>query len=446
MRAISLFSGVGGFEIGFGRAGIETVLQAEQDPWALRVLARHWPTTERVTDVRDVGAHRLDRRDLGLVCPVTGIDHSTERGKGASIDLVYGGFPCQDLSVAGQRAGLRGERSSLWFEFWRVLSELRPRWAVIENVPGLLSVCSCALCAVAAERIAAHNRDRGGTACDCVECRAGQQLRRHHQGRDFARILAGLDELGFAVAWAVLDAQHFGVPQRRRRVFIVGGPDRRACEQVLALCESCAGHPTPSREEGQRLAYTLEARSGGVKPAWNTTYVASGVTARYGKGTDSDADDALIVASTLSASYGKSLDSAGSHGVGPVNAVYALRSDASRNGIARTPSADAEGRIRLRDHGFNVYPYAPTLDSAPHTVGGAMGVRRLTPLECERLMGWPDDWTRWADDGTEIADAHRYRMCGNGVVATVAEWIGWRLVAVDRNLVLSATTGAEGRG
>ncbi len=174
--------------------------------------------------------------------------------------------------------------------------------------------------------------------------------------------------------------------------------------------------------------------------------VASGDTARYGKGTDSDADDALIVASTLSASYGKSLDSAGSHGVGPVNAVYALRSDASRNGTARTPSADAKGRVRLRDPGFNVYPYAPTLDSAPHTVGGAMGVRRLTPLECERLMGWPDDWTRWADDGTEIADAHRYRMCGNGVVATVAEWIGWRLVAVDRSLTLSATTSADGRG
>ncbi len=256
VKAMSLFSGVGGFELGFERAGIETVLQAEQDPWCLKVLRRHYPTTVRINDVHKVSlarahnaarrwsarrghdwnheqdepesaeANRADaQREWSGVRGEDGTDggewdrgvggdgaHARWDGRGSCIDLVYGGFPCQDLSVAGKRAGLGGERSGLWFEFHRVLRELRPRWAVIENVPGLLS---------------------------------------SEQGRDFAVILDGLEELGFDVAWAVLDAQHFGVPQRRRRVFIVAGPSRRACEQVLSLCESCGGNPAAGGTPGQ---------------------------------------------------------------------------------------------------------------------------------------------------------------------------------------------------
>lgn len=304
MKAISLFSGVGGFELGFERAGIETVLQAERDPWALEVLARHWPRTERVTDVRDVGRGLLQRGhgDATIaVYPGGGGDGGQSRA--GSIDIVYGGFPCQDLSVAGKRAGLGGERSGLWFEFERVLRELRPRWAVIENVPGLLS---------------------------------------SNQGRDFAVILDGLDDLGFDVAWAVLDAQHFGVPQRRRRVFIVAGPRGRGPEQVLSICESCGGNPETGGAPGADVTNALDVRAGGAD--------------------DNEAQGGFLVATAITASH---------------------------------------------------------------------GVRRLTPRECERLMGWPDDHTRWTADGREIADSHRYRMAGNGVVATCAEWIGHRLVAVD---------------
>ena len=295
MKAISLFSGVGGFDIGFERAGIETVLQAEQDPWCLEVLARHWPETERVTDVRDV------------------------RG-GVGIDLIYGGFPCQDVSVAGKRAGLGGERSSLWFEFERILSELRPRWAVIENVPGLLS---------------------------------------SNKGRDFAVILDGLEDLGYSVGWAVLDAQNFGVPQRRRRVFIVAGATRRSVEQVLSLCESCGGNPETSAAPRARIADTPES------------------------------------------------------------------------GIARALGGVGGGQDYSSSKGTLVVPDTDRMPFIPQHAGG---VRRLTPLECERLMGWPDDWTRWTAGGKEIADSHRYRMAGNGVVASVAEWLGHRIVAVDADL------------
>ena len=322
------------FELGFERAGIETVLQAERDPWALQVLARHWPQTERVTDVRAVGMGHGSGDECGKQ---TGTEAGTvahAESRWSDIDLVYGGFPCQDLSVAGKRAGLGGERSGLWFEFERILSELRPRWAVIENVPGLLS---------------------------------------SNGGRDLAVVLRGLEELGFWWAYRVLDAQHFGVPQRRRRVFIVAGPSRRSVEQVLSLCESCGGNPETSAAPGQAVAGTLGGGAG--ERGWSP-----------------DTDRMTFIP----------------------DLVGALSDDAHHGG--GTNGQDAyTGRV---------FP----------AVGG---VRRLTPMECERLMGWPDDWTRWTAGGKEIADSHRYRMAGNGVVASVAEWIGHRLVAVD---ALSAPT------
>src|SRR5215471_2469288 len=231
MRAISLFSGVGGFELGFDRAGIDTVLQVEQDPVCLSVLARHWPDCERRSDVRNLDGALFQqlgddftRRCAGSVRnghgPQPRFDGRLRDASGWDVDLIYGGFPCQDVSVAGQRAGLSGQRSSLWFEFERILSELRPRWTVVENVPGLLS---------------------------------------SNAGRDFARILMGLGELGYGWAYRVLDARWFGVPQRRRRVFIVGclGDQARAAA-VLAVCESCGGHPAPRRKTRQDLAPTLD--------------------------------------------------------------------------------------------------------------------------------------------------------------------------------------------
>jgi len=384
MKAISLFSGVGGLDMGFERAGIETVLQAERDPWCLEVLAKHWPETERVTDVRDVSKERAgavigrmgvvgarrsgehserlrrggrEEHDAGVVLRDTvraeraggterdsivaesGGGDDREGGRGADgIDLIYGGFPCQDVSVAGKRAGLDGERSGLWFEFERILSELRPRWAVIENVPGLLS---------------------------------------SNKGRDFAVILDGLEELGYSVGWAVLDAQNFGVPQRRRRVFIVAGATGRSVEQVLSLCESCGGNTETSAAPRARIADTPES---GVARALGG--VGGGQDYSSSKGT-------LVIPDLVGA-----LPDGAHHGGG-------------------TNGQDAyTGRV---------FP----------AVGG---VRRLTPLECERLMGWPDDHTRYTAGGKEIADSHRYRMAGNGVVASVAEWIGHRIVAVDGGL------------
>jgi DNA (cytosine-5)-methyltransferase 1 len=366
VRALSLFSGIGGFDIGFGRAGIKTVAFAENDKWAAQVLRRHWPATPNLGDVRDVvrfagemvecpdgcGEAWCEQHEQHFFeCPCTGaMEFLDEIGQ---IDIIHGGFPCQDLSVAGQRAGLGGDRSNLWFEFQRILSVLRPRWCVIENVPGLLS---------------------------------------SNEGRDFAVLLESLGDCGFdGIGWGVLDAQHFGVPQRRRRVFIVGGPSRQSVEAVLSICEGCDGNPETGEEAREGIAGTLggSSQTGGFRTTDldnQGAFITGAVSAKWHKGSGGPAGDEaynLLTAPTLTAA---------------------------------DPSAPPRDGKRQDGARYDRLPMVETT-----------GVRRLTPMECERLMGWPDDWTRWDSQGNEIADSHRYRMCGNGVVATVAEWIGRRI-------------------
>ena len=447
MKAISLFSGVGGFDLGFERAGIETVLQAERDPHCLKVVERHWPQVRRVTDVRCVGegwAARVPHGEMGGAD--SGPDAQRlrhERSANQGADLIFGGFPCQDLSVAGKRAGLGGERSGLWFEFHRVLSELRPRWTVIENVPGLLS---------------------------------------SNEGRDFGILLDGLGELGYGVAWAVLDAQHFGVPQRRRRVFIVGclGDERRAAA-VLSVCESCGGNPETGRAPGERVAATVRGRSAG--PGVN-------IPGRGGEDDDNlifaiqdgreiekdqnglgisrdiaytlDGTGAQAIASPLTASAGHHGHSSprgdGSDNLVPTlaKAVRTMSGGIDRENmhtlipfdhdtyipavVASVTAKWAKGSGGPAGDEIQDLVYAPstlsTLAGGAHPGGlngqeaesqsvvMRQGVRRLTPLECERLQGFPDGWTEGQ------SDSHRYRQMGNAVCVPVAEWIGHRLMAV----------------
>ena len=400
MRAVSLFSGAGGFELGFQRAGIETVLQAENDPVCLSVLERHWPETARLHDVRQVDAASLRGRRGNLERIRRGADAEplrAERPTGdARIGVIFGGFPCQDVSVAGKRAGLSGDRSSLWFEFERVLSQLRPRWVVVENVPGLFS---------------------------------------SNAGRDFARVLMGLGELGYGWAYRVLDARWFGVPQRRRRIFVVGclGNAPRAA-QVLAVCESCGGHPQASGEAGERVAASLTGGAHGpgtnlpgrhhedddnlVIGLADETGYRSLVARESGYRSDWETEN-FVVASAVRASDGHHGWSGG-------------RGDGADNLVVADPISAHEGKTYSHEgtNNFRLHNVVPVENVAP-VENHPLGVRRLTPLECERLMGWPDEWTRYAADGRQIADSHRYRMCGNGVVATVAEWIGHRVVATD---------------
>ena len=204
LTAVSLFAGVGGFDLAMQRNGIKTVATVEIDKNARGVLERRFPDATHFTDVTKVTGDEL--RAAGFI---------PNRG------IITGGFPCQDLSVAGKRAGLAGKRSGLYWEIIRLVDELSPAYLVLENVPGLLS---------------------------------------SNGGRDMGTVIGALSTRGYGVSWRVLDAQYFGVAQRRRRVFIVGclGDGERS-SQILALGESVSGNPKKVKRQGQSATNTTGA-------------------------------------------------------------------------------------------------------------------------------------------------------------------------------------------
>lgn len=349
----SLFSGCGGFDLGLEQAGMTPAWQVEIDPSCNKVLHHRWPNLERHEDVRNVGA--------GL----------------SRVDLLCGGFPCQDLSVAGRRAGLDGERSGLFYELARVVETLAPSWLLVENVPGLLS---------------ADERRAMGT------------------------VLWRLEELGYLLAYRVLDSRYFGVAQRRRRVFIVGHLGSGRAAEVLFEQDSVPGNPPPSREKGSRVAASL------------TRGAESGGRGGYAGRRREDAEN--IVAGTPLAVVGlnwQSGGSAGRLGLGPQSDALQVGQTA---GVATFNRANITSKTN-RERVELGSPSGTLNEEPPHLIGA--GVRRLTPRECERLQGFPDDWTRYGANHkgqvSQLKDAPRYRMLGNAVTVNVARWIAQRIVS-----------------
>lgn len=266
MRVGSTFSGVGGIDLGLERAGHEIVFQCERDPYRRRVLARHWPGVPCFEDIRDLGEQH-GRNGL----PARGPDAAAKDDlQPPMVDLLVGGFPCQDLSVAGRRAGLAGSRSGLFFEFARLADELvRPGgWVLVENVPGLLS---------------------------------------SNGGRDMGVVVATLADLGFLdLAYRVLDSRYLGVPQRRRRVFILarraGG--RRAAE-VLLEPESGGGDFEASGKARSRAAADARDRvarpvlADGQRGDLETETFVSALDRKGGGADDNDAQAGHLVAGTV---------------------------------------------------------------------------------------------------------------------------------------------------
>jgi len=206
--AVSLFAGVGGFDLALERNGVKVVASIEIDKNAQEVLKKHFPQSTIFGDITGVTGEQLIAAGFE---PRTGI--------------ITGGFPCQDLSVAGKRAGLGGSRSGLFWEICRLLDETRAQNFILENVPGLLS---------------------------------------SNQGADMAVVLEALVERGYRIAYRVLDAQHFGVPQRRRRVFIVGclGDTGAAPEEILAIAESRAGYLAQGKQTRKDTATATSGSTG----------------------------------------------------------------------------------------------------------------------------------------------------------------------------------------
>jgi DNA (cytosine-5)-methyltransferase 1 len=227
VNVLSLFSGVGMGDLAAERVGLPVVAMAEIDTQARGVLRHRFPGVPIFDDVKEVTGDAA--RSAGFAGPAGGV--------------VVAGSPCQDLSVAGKRAGLDGARSGLWWEVVRICDETQAEWLVWENVPGALS---------------------------------------SNGGRDFGTVLGSLVDLGMGFAWRVLDAQHFGVPQRRRRIFLVArrASDGFDCAEVLSVGEGVRRHPAarvPSRA-GAAPDVAVGAGSGGVDLFGQTGF------ARYQRG------------------------------------------------------------------------------------------------------------------------------------------------------------------
>jgi DNA (cytosine-5)-methyltransferase 1 len=367
----SLFSGIGGFDLGFERAGLRCAWQCEIDPKAREVLRRHF-NVEIFDDVKTIG------KDAGAV------------------DVICGGFPCQDVSIAGNRLGFAGERSGLWFEFARVIEELAPGWVVIENVPGLLS---------------------------------------SNGGRDFTSVIQRLAQLGYGVAWRILDAQYFGVPQRRRRVFIVGSLGNGRATKVLFEPESLSRNTTPRKQTGKEVAFTLRASASSsgangdgaitstlVPVAYDARGNGNGRTVNTLTGDHAGgvSDYTPIVMDPKKKRPSTFYDGRGDQ-FGDVSPALTVGMTA---GFGPVVMAHGQANAEITEDGS---PALTANHEAPILFNGSewRGVRRLTPVECARLQGFPDDWNSW------LSNAARYKQYGNAVEVPVAEWIARRIVEAE---------------
>ena len=265
--------------------------------------------------------------------PLHGDFTTIQAGDYRPIDLLVGGTPCQSFSIAGLRKGLDDDRGNLALEYLRLADRLRPQWLVWENVPGVLS---------------------------------------SNGGRDFGAFLGGLVELGYGFAYRVLDAQFFGVAQRRRRVFVVGyAGDWRPAAAVLFERHSLSGHPAPSRAAGQGPAGTIGASSGD----WSRDNIG----------------EALVPFDTT-----------------------------------QITSAANFSHPRPGD------PCHPlTSGGHPPSIASTLCVRRLIPTECERLQGFPDGWTQVPYREKPASDGPRYKALGNSMAVPVMAWIGRRIAEVN---------------
>jgi DNA (cytosine-5)-methyltransferase 1 len=308
MRYFDSFSGVGGFSLGIHRAipDAECVGFSEIDSHASAVLKYHYPNVRNYGSITDIQWSEVP-----------------------DFDLLVGGSPCQDFSIAGKRAGLVGARSGLAYEYIRALEEKRPAHFIWENVRGVLS---------------------------------------SNRGWDFAAILNQMAEAGYSLQWQVLNAKHFGVPQNRERVFVIGTrTDLGSAGEVFFERQGDGTHHEPSSDVREQASNTLRTNySSGFS---NETYVGTPVAFNRNEGVKRE----IETAGTLS-------------------------------------SSDWRGLNRNQDQ---------------NSVWNGYKVRRLMPVECERLMSWPDGHTSRGrkEDGTEyeVSDTQRYKMCGNGVVSEVVK-------------------------
>jgi len=406
MNYLSLCRAIEAATVAWHPLGWEAVAYSEIERFPSEVLAHHYPHTPNLGDMTKFKEWNL----------------------GTNVDLLVGGTPCQSFSVAGLRKGLDDPRGNLMLTYLAIADKYRPRWLVWENVPGVLS---------------------------------------SNGGKDFGVFLGALGELGYGFAYRVLDAQYFGVAQRRRRVFVVGYlGDWRAAAAVLFERHSLSGHPAPSREKRQGVAVYTPSSIGGYSEGVGTLRAHGG---DIGGGSEN-----LIAARMMATAY----DMKQHHNPQPSETVQLTTQNCSTvrgdtplvqpiplNTMTMQGRPSDDGRmgsgigepgdpcptltkahshavaqpICLMDQGGSVMnienDMTGTLRRETHghepIVMQAMAVRRLTPVECERLQGFPDNYTDIKSKGKPTPDGPRYKALGNSMAVPVMAWIGQRIEQVE---------------
>ena len=422
IRYGSVCSGIEAATVAWHPLGWSPAWFSEIDPFPCAVLAHHYPTVPNLGDMTKITGADLDRA--------------------GTIDLLVGGTPCQSFSVAGLRKGMADPRGNLALEFLRLLDRTRARWMVWENVPGVLS---------------------------------------SNGGRDFGAFLGALGQLGYGWSYRVLDAQYFGVAQRRRRVFVVGhlGDWRRACA-VLLERSSLRGDPAPSREAGAGVAGCLDggAHGGGFDDndtrAGKCVEVALPLRAGRQFSDMSDGMSNVVAHSIRADGFDASEDGTGrgtplvayqcrGSNVGPMGTVRAGNGNetggvpfvAAPLTAGGHPNSNAPGRRKEDDVNLVAFNWQSGGDGrgldprstaqlqrcqTPATIA-TTGVRRLTPVECARLQGFPDTYLDIVYRGKPACDGPKYKALGNSMAVPVMRWIGERIESVEK--IESAPRGAR---
>ena len=415
MKYLSLCSGIEAATVAWHPLGWEAVAYSEIERFPSEVLAHHYPSTPNLGDMTKFKEWSIE----------------------SNVDLLVGGTPCQSFSVAGLRKGLDDPRGNLMLTYLAIADKYRPRWLVWENVPGVLS---------------------------------------SNAGQDFGTFLGGLGELGYGFAYRVLDAQYFGVAQRRRRVFVVGYlGDWRLAAAVLFERHSLSGNPAPSREKREDIAGTIAARfgisrnnheelappkyignaEGGAKEVPFLTCHNTGGTAGISNQTPLVIHETVgaLCADTHPGSYsgqdaytGRLIpqpiaynitfcDANGTRADRPDGGLYVSETDVTstltKAGIG-TNVAQPTIVHGTQDPCVSDIAFAQGRNNGGENVMvQAMAVRRLTPKECERLQGFGDNYTDIQAKGKPTPDGPRYKALGNSMAVPVMAWIGQRIQEVE---------------
>ena len=394
MRYISLFSGIEAASVAWEPLGFTPIAFSEIDPFCSQLLKVRYP------DVPNLG-------------DISAIDWRPYHGE---VDLIVGGSPCQAFSIAGPRTGLLDERSALMLEYVRAIREVKPTWAVWENVCGAMS------------------QDRG---------------------RAFATLQRELENCGYSLAWRVLDAQFFGVAQRRRRIFLVGHSDFRCAAAVLFERESLLGNNLSSREARKKLAAAAKARFRDPRRCSGLDEYRT-IPARTDKnlelyenhGKDARVKGPMDTCPTITALYGTGGNNTPLiHEQPSPPTAYALVGNIIGRGLESGGNGNGFSEelcytLTAMDHHAVCAPSSQAPYGSPDqsctaqetSTGRPLSVRRLMPIECERLQGFPDNWTRIEWNGKpeeQCPDSRRYKAIGNSMAVPVMSWLGRNIQLVD---------------